>query len=163
MDTKLCNMCKSTKEVCQFYKQTTSKDGLYSYCKDCVKAKNAKYYKSNKLACNTQAAEWKKSNRQRARELNKLSKARNRGFFANKEAIRRAAKHQATPKWANEFIISEIYELAALRSKMTGFKWEVDHIIPLKGKLVCGFHVETNLQVIPALLNRKKHNKYIVF
>jgi 5-methylcytosine-specific restriction endonuclease McrA len=38
-------------------------------------------------------------------------------------------------------------------------KHEVDHIVPLKSPLVCGLHVEHNLQVIPATQNRRKHNR----
>jgi len=75
-------------------------------------------------------------------------------------AERRAKKIQATPSWAIDFIISESYELARLRTKMTGFKWHVDHIVPLRSKLVCGLHVHNNLQVIPATQNIKKGNRY---
>lgn len=73
-------------------------------------------------------------------------------------ARRRAAKHQATPLWANEFFIREAYSLAQLRSRMFGFKWHVDHIVPLKSKLVCGLHTHANLQVIPGAANHKKSN-----
>jgi len=76
-------------------------------------------------------------------------------------AIRRAQKKNATPAWANRFFIREAYHLAKLRTKMTGFKWEVDHIYPLQSDVVCGLHVEHNLQVIPAVLNRQKGNKVI--
>ena len=37
---------------------------------------------------------------------------------------------------------------------------EVDHIIPLRGELASGLHVESNLQVITADENRKKNNNY---
>jgi hypothetical protein len=65
------------------------------------------------------------------------------------------------PKWANWFFISEIYDLARRRTKMLGTPWEVDHIIPLKGKNVCGLHVETNLRVVPKEVNRAKASHYI--
>ena len=78
-------------------------------------------------------------------------------------AKRRAALLQRTPSWLTEddlWLISEAYELAALRSKMLGFSWHVDHIIPLQGKNVSGLHVPSNLQVIPSVDNLKKHAKY---
>ena len=38
---------------------------------------------------------------------------------------------------------------------------EVDHIVPLQGKNVCGLHWEKNLQVIPKTENRKKSSKLL--
>jgi len=67
---------------------------------------------------------------------------------------------QRTPIWIEEFLIEEIYDLAQLRSKATGIPHEVDHFIPLQGKLVSGLHVHENLQVISAPENRSKHNKF---
>jgi len=75
---------------------------------------------------------------------------------------RRLSKEQRTPNWLNEndiWMIKEAYDLAALRTKLFGFSWHVDHIIPLQGKTVSGLHVPTNLQVIPWLDNIRKHNK----
>ena len=78
---------------------------------------------------------------------------------------RLTGKLQRTPAWLDEddmWMIEQAYELAALRTKLFGFKWHVDHVIPLQGRLVSGLHVPTNLQVIPALHNLAKGNCFAV-
>lgn len=73
------------------------------------------------------------------------------------------SKINRTPSWITEddnFLIHEIYHLASLRTEATGVEWQVDHILPLQGKKVSGLHVPTNLQVIPAVVNNKKRNKF---
>ena len=65
----------------------------------------------------------------------------------------------ATPSWANKESIKEIYQLAAKLTESTGIMHEVDHIVPLKGKTVCGLHVPWNLQVLAAKDNLSKSNK----
>ena len=72
---------------------------------------------------------------------------------------------QRTPKWLTEddhWMIEQTYKFAALRTKMFGFAWHVDHIVPLQGKLVSGLHVPWNLQVIPAAENISKNNNFEV-
>jgi len=55
------------------------------------------------------------------------------------------------------FVLSEAISLAKLREKMLGIKWHVDHIIPVsKG----GASNYANIQVVPALWNRRKSNKH---
>jgi hypothetical protein len=80
------------------------------------------------------------------------------------DAKRRAAKMHRTPAWLSEddhWITEQAYELAVLRTKLFGFSWHVDHVIPLQGKLVSGLHVPINLQVIPWRDNVSKANKYL--
>jgi 5-methylcytosine-specific restriction endonuclease McrA len=69
-----------------------------------------------------------------------------------------AKKRLATPAWANDFFIEEIYHLAELRTKLLGIPHEVDHVIPLQSDVVCGLHVENNLQVITRDENIRKSN-----
>lgn len=80
----------------------------------------------------------------------------------NMKAARRWALKATTEilkgdEW-NDFYMEEIYSLRNTRSIETGFEWHVDHIIPLRGKLVTGLHVWNNLQLIPAKLNIAKSN-----
>jgi hypothetical protein len=81
------------------------------------------------------------------------------------EALRRAKKLQRTPAWLSTFDklkIECIYKIAAMLTRENKELWHVDHIIPLQGKLVSGLHVPNNLQVMKAVDNIAKNNKYEV-
>lgn len=68
---------------------------------------------------------------------------------------------KAIPPWLTEAQkqeIADLYWLSRDACLTTGERYEVDHIIPLIGKDICGLHVPWNLQVLPADLNRKKSN-----
>lgn len=58
-----------------------------------------------------------------------------------------------TPKWADRNAILDIYDKCP-----DGYV--VDHIIPLKGKLVSGLHVANNLQYLTPEANTAKSNNY---
>ena len=72
---------------------------------------------------------------------------------------RYARKIQATPKWSDRSACQEIYALSAEMTRSTGVQHHVDHIVPLKGRNVCGLHVPWNLRVITAEENLKKSNR----
>lgn len=77
-------------------------------------------------------------------------------------AMRRAKFTKQLPPWADSGSIKLIYRQAKEATERTGIKHHVDHIIPLTGKLVSGLHVHTNLQVVKASENLRKHNHFEV-
>ena len=85
-------------------------------------------------------------------------KKANKDKYSAYEAKRRALKFRATIRLTelDKFVISEMYNLAQLRTEQTGFQCHVDHIVPLtKG----GLHKHTNLQVVPGSWNESKGNR----
>jgi hypothetical protein len=48
-----------------------------------------------------------------------------------------------------------MYEVATVLSR-TGVPHEVDHIVPLRSKIVQGFHTHDNMQVLARWQNRSK-------
>jgi len=131
------------------------------------RAISLKWAKANYPYLRAKKAEYRAKDPERMRKWatenpEKMQACRDRWCANNKDrkaehaANRRARLRGAVPSWANRFFIAEAYRLARLRTQITGFEWEVDHIVPLAGKTVSGLHVEWNLRVIPRSDNRKK-------
>lgn len=120
-------------------------------------------------------SEYRRENKEKCKESSAASRAKNPHHYYKKGvewrhanslklkvyfAKRRASKTKATPVWADDFVISEIYDLAKRRTLFTGIEHHVDHIVPLKSRLVCGLHCESNLRVIPCKENISKGNRF---
>jgi len=182
---KRCSKCGQVKLFSDFCGHRRMKGGRYSRCKVC-KSEDAKAYRAANLKLvRGRSLQWYENNREKALTNTKLWRTRNpektpaawkRWSRANHQHLvdyrkrnawrqlahvrtRQASKLKATPEWANRFFMEEAYHLARIRTDMLGFPWDVDHIVPLKNPIVCGLHVEHNLQVIPELENIKKGNR----
>lgn len=81
---------------------------------------------------------------------------RNRAKTAAWWAFYNAQKILATPRWLSSAQKQEILHFyqEARRLALT-----VDHVIPLRGKTVCGLHVPWNLQLLTQEQNSAKNNR----
>lgn len=96
----------------------------------------------------------------KAANLQKLWQQNNRHKIRAYGMKRFAAKLRATPVWARQTEIESVYALAVFMTQATGLAYQVDHIIPLQGRLVCGLHVHNNLQVLTQKENVSKLNRF---
>lgn len=107
-----------------------------------------------------QARAWAAEHREEACAKARAWARENPGRVRANVAARDARINRATPPWADKKAIAKIYIEAAKRRRETGGEWEVDHIVPLVNKRVCGLHVANNLRVITREANRAKSNNW---
>jgi hypothetical protein len=172
---KACIKCNESKDYTDFYPSKRNSEGFENSCKTCKsKYRKAQYLKNREkeLAINSEwrtknknrydeiCRDWYRDNREYHNSLTRKYYRENKGIFRARDAKRRASLLQATPSWADLEQIKRIYTLCSKVSEKTGVTHHVDHIIPLKGKNVCGLHVETNLCILPARMNLEKSNKF---
>lgn len=74
---------------------------------------------------------------------------------------RKIVERQARPCWADLRAMRAWYA-AAEAIRLGGIDVQVDHIVPLRGKNVCGLDWEGNYQLLPKKENAHKNNKHIV-
>lgn len=132
------------------------------------------YRAANKEAVNAKSKAWVEKNIEKRRDIWRRSYQKNKSeadrrskaWIVNnpirvRERSRRLklAREQASVVWANPAAVLDIYRRAAEVTKSTGIPHEVDHIIPICGRNVCGLHWEGNLQILPMQENRRKSNK----
>jgi hypothetical protein len=163
---KHCWKCSLSKPKIDFGINKSKPDGLSTECKPCKRQQDREYAAQNREAAKQRASEWYYNNYNYALQRNRVNGERWRKENPDKHCARqnrrRASKLNATPTWLTESHNLHIqckYSLAKMLSRETGIQHHVDHIVPLKGKTVCGLHVPWNLRVIPAIDNLRKSNK----
>lgn len=107
-----------------------------------------KWVEENRAKVNEQQRKWRQSNREKLRP-----------YQSAYNAIRWKRTSIPLAKLHLEQIV-KIYEKRDRKIKQTGTDHHVDHIIPIKGKNICGLHVPWNMQILPAKENRQKSNKF---
>jgi hypothetical protein len=178
---KICTKCLKSLSPENFYVRRASRDGLNARCKTCTSADCAEAYAANPQPAKDRATEAYLKNPEEKRKYGRDYYAANRDAVKSKVgarhkkllatdaafatalrsrvAKRRATRKNATPLWADSKAMKVFYDVAADLTAKLGTPHEVDHIVPLQSKIVCGLHNQFNLQVIPLKKNRAKSNK----
>lgn len=189
-EVKRCSRCSQDKALVDFSRCRASKDGRKPHCKICGAqlTKNwvrrnpqkkhdadAAYWAANKIRLRKSRQKWYLANRGRVKAIWVLEYGRNRiaylirsakwrrenpEKFAAQMAKRRAAELQAIPTWADLTAIEEMYTARNAAIELFNADIEVDHVIPLQSKRVCGLHCAENLQLLLRKNNRAKSNQY---
>jgi hypothetical protein len=174
----MCRFCDSLGRALRILEERTRDPVAYAEKRKAIKAQSYQRSKVNDPGFTERgraaSRQWRAENLDRAQERNRLWKDANRDatreyakqWAADNPARKRASLiaryrgvKQATPAWADFEAMDRFYEQARALSAL-GEPHHVDHIIPLKGKNVCGLHVQGNLQVLPAVVNLSKNNKH---
>lgn len=107
--------------------------------------------------------EYREANKEKLAEARKGRYAKDPDRGREYAARRRARKLQATPPWDQEKTKQVFLELSKKAKELyeqTGVEFQVDHILPLRGRKVCGLHVWNNFQLLEKSTNISKGNKF---
>lgn len=126
-----------------------------------AKAYRKKYYAEHREEALAASKSWRASNKAKHAAYCKQFKEANKGYYnqyyGGAVRLRRANLAKACPIWLTEeqkTAIKAVYE-------NTPLGLVVDHIVPLKGKNVCGLHVSWNLQYLTREENSRKGNRLV--
>jgi hypothetical protein len=119
-----------------------------------------RYHQRASETRNARSRQWREQNKERVVKRYAEYAQNNKPTLTAREAKRRAAKQRATPSWAHDEKTKAIYIEAKRLQDLDGIKRHVDHIVPLRGKNVCGLHVHYNLQILTSQENLRKGAKH---
>lgn len=145
---------------CGAFHEATRSDAKCPECNEQRRrGKEAKYRVEHQEKIKADLAAWRKANPEKTKAHKSRHTKENRARLTAYENKRRAAKIQQMPAWADLEAINGMYELCGLFRRV-GLDLHVDHITPLKGKMVSGLHVENNLQLLHKMENLRKKNTF---
>lgn len=173
---KICTLCKLEKSLEDCYYKWNK-----ATCKKCITARGTEarrqWRKDNPEICREYSKKWREQNPDKAKKVaakgriknkesrNKLKKEwydnnrdKERSYTAKRRATSKNARIINTGECDKE--IQNIYKKAKLLEEINKIPYNVDHIIPLTHKNVCGLDVPWNLRVIPKDMNASKKNKF---
>ena len=128
---------------------------------EAAKAAGRRYYERNKEAVIARSISRPAVEKRRLRTE---YKSRNIDTVRADTSVRKRRHREATPKWVTaeeKATMRALYVQARKLSELTGERYVVDHIIPLRSDVVCGLHVPWNLRVITQDENLRKSNKLL--
>jgi len=128
-----------------------------------TRARARRWQKANPEKANASATAWRAKNPEKAKAIAKKCyrkrAAERPHVFRAYEAQRRASELKATPSWADQEKIAEMYEAREFAEDFFGAPIDVDHVVPLVSRRVCGLHCEQNLQLLSKRENIRKGNR----
>ena len=190
MQTKVCSKCGVEKEICEFRKDKTKRDGIYPSCKNCkllwrrenkelTNASNRRSKKNNAEKIKKYNSEYNKKNRER---INKKIQERHKNdilfklgrnvrtrmgvFLKSRNFTKQKNKTKdilgCDPETLKKHLEDQFKEGMSWENRN---EWHIDHIIPLSSAKTKEEIFElchyTNLQPLWIKENLEKSNKII--
>lgn len=160
---KSCIRCNQSKPFEAFHKHSGMKDGRLNKCAVCVKECVDEWRAENPDSRKKEHARKRERNGLRTRKEyfedrfpNPIGRKASSLKYAYK---RRRLTEKMFQSELDSFVFEEASKLCQLREQVTGFKWHIDHIVPMMHKQASGLNTAANLQVVPALWNVRKGNR----
>ena len=131
-----------------------------------IRERDKKYYETNKEKIRNSARKYRKETPDYLEKGRTYFKAYRQRDYVKVKSNETVSKRRVLEIRTSKFELNsygnilKLFKLSNKKAKETGRDYHVDHIVPLQGKLVSGFHVSGNLRVVLADTNLRKNDRY---